>query len=414
MRSTAFARRVVRLSGRLFLLFAVAATTANPPDWVAARGRVVPGDGLRALAAPTLLGEPPIVATWLVAEGEVVAAGQPLARLAVADALADQVEHTRAQVAQANATVAVANAERATLAAQTEALSARRVELAAALETARLGIREAEAALAATKARGDHELVSLRASIEKLTEQRQSFQRIIDENDPPRRERVELEHQRRVLGTERAALEAQVESLQQSLESDTEQAQRAVDTAAARLQELDAQSAALDAEATAIELRRGVLESTVAQSEAQLAAARASVTRAEASLQRATILAPTAGRLVQIHAREGMAVGPEGLASLAPSGPSFIEAEVYLDEVRHVRLGQSAKVSSRAFEGELAATVVAIESQIGQRGTFSSDPAAFADALVRIARLRLESSEPVRDLIHAPVTVRIRTAPEGP
>ncbi|MGF1451837.1 MAG: efflux RND transporter periplasmic adaptor subunit, partial [Opitutales bacterium] len=381
----------------------------NTPGWIAARGRVVPGEGVVTIAAPTLAGEPPIVAELLTRAGATVTAGAPLARLTSAQSLQRQAADAADRVPVAEAALEKARERRNTLDAERSRITARREALEARLQRAQRETAQARASVAQAAAQRDRELAQLRANSERLQALRQNLQYVIDEEDPPRSERVDLRLQQSNLEAERAALEAQLATLAEQLARAVEAAEATVATAQAAVAEAEAQRGVLDAEATALDARESVNAAAVNIAQAELAAAEAAAKRAQVATERATLTAPLAGRVVKINARAGEAVGPEGLLQVAPDAPMFVEAEVYLDDIRHVAIGQSAEITSDVFAGSLVGEVVAIEPMIGQRRTFSTDPASFVEGLVQIVRLRVDEAERLRQLIYAPVTARIQT-----
>jgi multidrug efflux pump subunit AcrA (membrane-fusion protein) len=132
-----------------------------------------------------------------------------------------------------------------------------------------------------------------------------------------------------------------------------------------------------DSEWEALELRRDV--------------ARAALERARADLELSTVRSPIAGQVLEIHAREGERVGPEGIAELGETAAMYVVAEVYETDIGRVHVGQRARVRSPALPRELEGEVERIGLKIGRKDVLSTDPVADADARVVEVWIRLDA-----------------------
>jgi len=126
----------------------------------------------------------------------------------------------------------------------------------------------------------------------------------------------------------------------------------------------------------------------------QLAVAEASLHAAEAELARTRVLAPIGGQVVDVYARAGVRVGPEGIVALGRTDRMYAIAEVYETDVARVQLGQRATVTSPAFATALHGTVDRIGLRIGKLDAIGADPAARTDARVVEVEIRLDESAP--------------------
>lgn len=122
--------------------------------------------------------------------------------------------------------------------------------------------------------------------------------------------------------------------------------------------------------------------------------ARAGLERARADLELSTVRSPIAGQVLEIHAREGERIGPEGIAELGETASMYVVAEVYETDIGRVRVGQRARVRSPALPGELEGEVERIGLKIGRKDVLSTDPVADADA--RVVEVWIELAEPAR------------------
>ncbi len=144
----------------------------------------------------------------------------------------------------------------------------------------------------------------------------------------------------------------------------------------------------------------------------EVEAALAEVQRARADLELTSVRAPLSGRVLKIHARPGEQAGsatPQnpGILELGKTDRMYVVAEVYETDVRRIRAGQTATISSDLFPGQLQGTVTEVGMKVKKREVLPLDPATFADARVVEVKVRLEESKPVAGLIHGRVNVRI-------
>jgi len=126
----------------------------------------------------------------------------------------------------------------------------------------------------------------------------------------------------------------------------------------------------------------------------RLAMAEANLHAAEAELERTRVRAPIDGQVIDVIAREGVRVGPEGIVALGRTDQMYAIAEVYETDVGRLRLGQRATVASPAFGTPLHGTVDRIGMKIGKLDAIGADPASRTDARVVEVEIRLDESAP--------------------
>jgi HlyD family secretion protein len=137
--------------------------------------------------------------------------------------------------------------------------------------------------------------------------------------------------------------------------------------------------------------RKGVLpESTWEAVTLARDVARANLERARADLEMSLVRSPIDGQVLEIHAREGERVGPDGIAELGDTAAMYAVAEVYETDIGRVHTGQRATIRSPALPHEIAGTVDRIGLKIGKKDILSTDPVADADARVVEVEIRLE------------------------
>jgi len=334
-----------------------------------------------------------IVAEVLVVEGELVEEGQPVARLIDAD--------TKLAVQQGQASADLARADLMT--AQSELRASRlRLENPVHLQAV---LSEAESLLAKTET----ELARLPFLIE-AAEARSLFT------------------QQNVAGKQAAAAAISARSIQQAQSEHT--------IALAELEELTARKPQLEKERDALQKRSQALARQlellidetrqVAAAEAQVKAAEARQRQAELHveaaklrLERMTVRSPIAGRVLSLVASPGSRVmgldpGAEHKASTIVSlyDPNMLQvrADVRLEDVPLVQLGQPVQIETPSVKGHLEGTVISVTSQANiQKNTLevkvaitSPPPSIRPEMLVTTTFLAAERPETQSDGTNQP------------
>jgi len=142
-------------------------------------------------------------------------------------------------------------------------------------------------------------------------------------------------------------------------------------------------------------------------SETGIEVARTQVNRASAELQRAYIRAPVDGRVLDITVQPGELIGEKGIIELGRVNHMFAIAEVYETDIRNVRAGQRATISSPALEQDLTGTVKYVRQKVQKQDEIGTDPAARKDARIVEVEIELENSAPAAKLTNLQVDVVI-------
>ena len=145
----------------------------------------------------------------------------------------------------------------------------------------------------------------------------------------------------------------------------------------------------------------------VRSAETAVAVARARVARVQAETQRSYIKAPFDGRVLDITVRPGELIGERGILELGRVQNMFAIAEVYETDIRYVKPGQRATISSPALEQDLAGTVQAIRQKVEKQDEIGTDPAARKDARIVEVAILLDDSTAVTGLTNLQVDVVI-------
>ncbi len=161
-------------------------------------------------------------------------------------------------------------------------------------------------------------------------------------------------------------------------------------------------------EAEAMKASCASASTAVRLSETAVDVARARQVRVEAEWQRSFVRAPVDGRVIDIIARPGELIGAAGILELAQVNHMKAIAEIYETDIRRVKTGQRATISSKALENELTGTVESIRQKIQKQDEIGTDPAARKDARIVEVTIALDDSEPAAGLTNLQVDVVIQ------
>lgn len=148
-------------------------------------------------------------------------------------------------------------------------------------------------------------------------------------------------------------------------------------------------------------------KATLESAEIDVRVARAALSAASAQLELSVVRSPMAGQVLEIHARRGERVGPQGILELGATDRMYAVAEVYETDIGVIKNGQSATIKSPALEAPLHGTVDRIGLKVGRMDVLGTDPVAKADARVVEVRIRLEDAALVAALTNLQVEIEI-------
>jgi HlyD family secretion protein len=169
--------------------------------------------------------------------------------------------------------------------------------------------------------------------------------------------------------------------------------------------EEETESALGQAEATAAGCTAAKANALYAQSEIDVSAASVEVARAE--LERAYIRAPAGGRILDVLRSPGEFIGAEGVLEFGRVDRMYAVAEVYETDIRRVKLGQTATVTSDALPHALSGRVELIRHKVQKQDVTGTDPAAEKDARIIEVEILLDDPEAAISLTHLQVEVII-------
>ena len=151
----------------------------------------------------------------------------------------------------------------------------------------------------------------------------------------------------------------------------------------------------------------------VISAQAELSRAQATARQAQAELAEAYVRAPNPGEILKVHSHPGESPSDKGIVEMGQTSKMMAVAEVYESDVRQIRVGQTASVTSEAgaFGQNLRGTVNYIGLQIGKQDVLNTDPAADSDSRVVEVKIAIDptDSASVSRLTNSKVSIKINT-----
>lgn len=140
-------------------------------------------------------------------------------------------------------------------------------------------------------------------------------------------------------------------------------------------------------------------------------AAQADLERARLDMARAEVVAPIAGRILDIHATPGQRPPAQGIMDMGDTAQMMAEVEVWQDRISAVRPGQPVELAAVALGTTLQGQVDSIGLTVGRQGLISDDAAENKDArVIRVlVALHAASSELAGRFTNLEVIARIDT-----
>jgi len=167
--------------------------------------------------------------------------------------------------------------------------------------------------------------------------------------------------------------------------SDLQAAQRSLTVTQQALDETRHRAASL-AEVRAVD---------VAYAESQVALARAQLASSEAQAEQSLLRAPIAGVVLDTLLQPGELAGTP-VMSLGNTDAMAVEAYIYDTDIRRVRLGATATITSHAFSGALTGTVTDVAPLLRSSPAVPIRPDAASDRRVVKARIALAPADAKR------------------
>jgi HlyD family secretion protein len=148
----------------------------------------------------------------------------------------------------------------------------------------------------------------------------------------------------------------------------------------------------------------------VAYAESQVALARAQLASSEAQAEQSLVRAPITGVVLDTLLQPGELAGSPVL-SLGATGAMCVEAYVYDTDIRRVRIGAAATITSHAFAGELTGTVTDVAPLLRSSPAVPIRPDAASDRRVVKVRIALAPADAKRVANLSNQEVEVKIAP---
>ncbi len=371
---------------------------------VTALGRLEPQGEVIKLAASTSGSR---VAQLLVKQGDLVKKGQVIAVLDSRDRLQAELEQSKEQVKvnQSKLAQVKAGAKTGEIGAQQSTIQRIEAQLNGDRQTQQATIDRLEAQLTGDIASQKASIRKLEAELANAKAEYQRYQQLSKEGAVSASiydsKGLNLETSRQQLAEAKANLERterttrqQIKEAKAALERIETTGQQQINEARSTLNQV--------AEVRPVDVQ-------AAQSEVNSAIA--SVKKAQAELALAYVRSPRDGQVLKIHTWDGEIVGNNGIVELGQTNQMIAVAEVYETDVKRLKIGQKAIVTSDAFSGEATGKVKEIGLQIYKNNVLNTDPTAAADARIVEVKIQLDpaSSPKVQAFTNLEVTVAIKT-----
>ncbi|MBN3958157.1 HlyD family efflux transporter periplasmic adaptor subunit [Nostoc sp. NMS8] len=345
---------------------------------VTALGRLEPKGEVIKLSAPSLNGEGSRVEQLLVKEGDRVKAGQVVAIMDNRDRLQATLGEAQkqVQVAKSRFNQVKAGAKQGEIGARQATVNRVQVELQGNIKTQQATINRLEAELLGQQR-------SLQATVARVAAEKGNAQADVRRYETLYKQGAISSQE---VGNRRLSAETSTQALIESQATQT----RTVATLQQQLNEAKAnQEQTLASLQQQINEARANLNQTtevrptdIANAQAEIDSAQATVEKIRVELAQAYVVAPKAGRILEINTRAGETVGNEGIVALGQTDQMYAVVEVYQSDIKRVRPGQEVLVSSDSLRNELKGRVDWIGMQVKRQNLINADPSSNIDARV--------------------------------
>jgi HlyD family secretion protein len=364
-----------------------AVVTTSVPK-VTALGRLEPEAEVISLSAPLVL-DGDRVMEMRVKEGDIVKAGQIITILDARDRLETAVLQAQKQVRVAQAKLDQVKAGAKTGEIQAQQASIERLQAQSQGDTI-----EQREAIARIEAQWQGDRIAQSATIKKLEAELNNaqaeykrYQKLYSEGaisnslfDSKRlsveTSKQQLDEAKAVLARINSTASRQLAEAKFSLTRINTTGTKQVSEAKATLSSI-AEVRPVDVQAAKMEIENAI----------------AALKHAQTDLQAAYIKAPITGQILKINTRVGEKINDNGIADMAQTEQMIAVAEVYQTDIGKVKLGQSAVVTSQAFNGELRGEVFYIGLQVNRQNVFSNQPGENLDSRVVEVKIRLNPED---------------------
>lgn len=127
--------------------------------------------------------------------------------------------------------------------------------------------------------------------------------------------------------------------------------------------------------------------------QAEVKSATSAVEQAKAEQELSLLKSPITGTVLKINTKPGEVVSSEGIMEIGKTNQMYVVAEVYQTDIKKVRLGQKAAISSTALPRKIKGTVSEIGLLVDRQKILNINPGADTDRRIVEVKIRIDELE---------------------
>ena len=127
--------------------------------------------------------------------------------------------------------------------------------------------------------------------------------------------------------------------------------------------------------------------------QAEVESAMTAITQAKVERDLTYVKSPINGRILKVHTKTGETIGNSGIVDIGETSHMYVVAEVYQTDIKKVRVGQKASITSTTFTGKLRGVVSEIGLQVSKQSVLSLNPGVDTDRRVIEVKIRIDNPE---------------------
>ncbi|BAY83978.1 DevB family ABC exporter membrane fusion protein [Calothrix parasitica NIES-267] len=127
--------------------------------------------------------------------------------------------------------------------------------------------------------------------------------------------------------------------------------------------------------------------------QAEVKSAKSAVKQAKAEQELSTLKSPITGTVLKINTKPGEIVSSQGIMEIGKTNQMYVIAEVYQTDIKKVRLGQKAIISSTALPRKFKGTVTDIGLLVDRQKILNINPGADTDRRIVEVKIRIDELE---------------------
>ncbi len=175
----------------------------------------------------------------------------------------------------------------------------------------------------------------------------------------------------------------QVKTLQQQLNEAQASLNSSVNTIQDQIREARAK----------LDSTREIRPQDVQLAQAEVKSATSGVEQAKAEQESTVLKSPITGTVLKVNSKPGEVVSSQGIMEIGKINQMYVVAEVYQTDIKKVRLGQKAFISSTALPRKIEGTVTEIGLLVDRQKILNINPGADTDRRIVEVKIRVDELE---------------------